>query len=215
MLDLLPILSKAKYLPNLALDMSYIVQPSFYYGPDRIEQLSDLRDKSVDITNPAFVRKERALGLAVEGYEQQLVDYYQEVLRKMQQYGKELPTCSQYFWIRPVLLSKDKPLLTFPWCDTYPEAATVLRALQDPLPVGTLLDDMDQGWEVTIYAQGDRIYLAEGDGEQEEPYVFCCTDRARLAKLAAATLARTQQQLSVFMRDTGQNPWQYTPDKTL
>jgi hypothetical protein len=210
MFDQLPPLSEAEYLPDLAPDVAYIMQPSFYYGPDRISQLSEFNEKSVALPKPTFVREERVLGLVVEGHEQQLVDYYQEVLRMIQQYGKQLSACSSYFWLRPVLLSMDKPVFTFPWCDTYPEVVSVLRALQDPRSEGILLDDMDQGWQAIIHAQGDLIYLAEGDGEQGNPYAFCCTDRARLAELAATALARTQRQLSVFVRATGQNPWQYT-----
>jgi hypothetical protein len=207
MLDLLSPLSKAKYLPGLALDVAYILSPSFYYGPARMDQLSDFHDKAVNLPMPTLVHNHRVLGLAVEGHEEQLVDYYQEVFRLMQHYGKQLPSCESYFWLRPMLLSEGEPCFTFPWCDTYPETATVLRALQDPVPDGILLHDIEQGWEGVIYAQGNRIYLAQGDGEQGEPYEFGYTDRTRLADLAATTLIRVQQQVSLFIRATGQNPW--------
>ena len=207
MLDPLPAFSQAKHLPHLGLDVAYLVQPSFYYGPARMDQLRDFYDKAIDLPAPAFVHNHRALARAVEGQEEQLVGYYQEVLRLMQHYGKELSACEHYFWLRPVLLSEGEPCFTFPWCDTYPETAGVLRALQDPRPDGILLHDREQGWEIVIYAQGNRIYLAESGAEEDEPYQVGYTDRARLADLAAAALRRTQQQLALFVRATGQNPW--------
>ncbi len=53
-----------------------------------------------------------------------------------------------------------------------------------------------------LYAHGHQLYFAEGDGEQRGFCTCCCTERARLARPAAAAPGRTQHQLAVGGRAT-------------
>ena len=202
-------LAKAKYLPDLAPDVAYIVQAGLFYGSLRKAEPNDMRDKTVALYNPSFTQKQHVLGLAVEKHEKELLRYYTDVLRAMQQHRKELNALSSYFWMRPVVRSRGKTLMSFPWHDTYPETAGFLRAVQDPSEEATLYSDLDQGWQVELYAAGNKLYLAQGSDDDDEPGTVYYTDRDRFAKLAAEALARTQYQLALFVRETGQNPWKY------
>jgi hypothetical protein len=105
-----------------------------------------------------------------------------------------------------VLRDKDKTVVSFPWYDTYPEAAGLLRALQADGNDQTLFDDLDQGWQAAIYATANEIYLAEGSDDDSEPSPVYRTSRPRLRVLAAETLALLQKQLAYLVAQTGQNP---------
>lgn len=212
MFDLAQHLAKAKYLPDLAPDVAYSVQPTLFYGSFNKARPNDMREQSVALYTPPFVHKWQALTLDVERREKEMLRYYTEVLQTARQHRKELSHLTHYFGLQPVLRSKGRTLVSFPWPDTYLAAAGFLRAVQAGEVASTLYGDMDQGWQFEVYAEGNKLYVADGSDEDDRPAVVYCTDRNHFAKLAAEVLARLQQQVALFVRETGQNPWRFSSD---
>lgn len=209
MFDISQHLAKAKHLPHLLPEVAYHLQPSLSYASARKARPNDLRDQAVPLYNPPFTSRGRILSADAAGHEKELLRYYAAVLQAGQQHRKDPNALRHYFWLRPVLLNEGKAVVSFPWYDTYPEAASLLLALQEPDKQGLLFDDMDQGWQVEIYATNDKIYLAEGSGEDDDVPTVYVTSRPRLAKLAAEALVRLRHQLAFLVQQTGQNPWRY------
>jgi hypothetical protein len=209
MFDLSAHLTRARHLPNLTPDVAYSMNSSLFYGSSRKPQPGDLRDKAVALRAPGFTKRQVVLASDAAGHEKELLRYYTDVLQAARQHRKDLKAISHYFWLRPVLRHQEKTVISFPWYDTHPEAAGLLRALQAPGNNLTLFEDLDQGWQVAIYATVDDIYLAEGSDGDNVPHAVYRTSRPRLAVLAAETLARLQKQLAYLVQETGQNPWRY------
>jgi hypothetical protein len=203
-------LGAARHLPDLTPEVAYLIKPDLFYGSWRKAEPGDLRNKVVKLYQPRPTRRNMVLGTAALGQEQELVRYYQSVMQAAAAHRKGLRELRHYFWLRPVLLSRGEAVLTFPWHDTYPQAAEVLQSLTSPEPEGLLYHDLDQGWQLAIYATADKLYFQQGDddGRVADRYV---TDRARLQTLAAAALARTRQQLETIVRGVGQDFWQFCP----
>ncbi|MGI4874039.1 MAG: hypothetical protein ACRYFX_23010 [Janthinobacterium lividum] len=202
-------LAKAKYLPDLAPDVAYSVQPRLFYGSFNKARPNDMREQSVDLYLPPFVQKWQVLSLDVERREKELLRYYTSVLQAARQHRQDLRHLNAYFGLQPVLRSKSRTLVSFPWPDTYPRAAGFLRAMQSDKTTDTLYDEADQGWQFEAYAVANKLYLADGSDDDDRPAVVYYTDRDHFAQLAASALTRIQQQLALFVRETGQNPWQY------
>jgi hypothetical protein len=211
MFDLSAHLHRARPLPLLTTDVAYVMHASLFYGSLRKPQPGDLRYQAAPLRAPSYTKRQVALASAAAGQEKELLRYYADVFKAAQQHRQDLKAISHYFWLRPVLRDKDKTVVSFPWYDTYPEAAGLLRALQVDGDNQTLFDDLDQGWQVAIYATADEIYLAEGSDDDNEPGKIYRISRPRLRVLAAETLVLLQKQLAYLVAQTGQNPWRYTP----
>lgn len=211
MFDLSAHLAKARHLPHLALDVAYSMQSSLFYGSSRKPQPGDLRDQAVSLSVPGFTKRQVVLASDAAGHEKELLRYYTDVLQAAQRHRQDLRAIGHYFWLRPVLRHQEKTLVSFPWYDTYPEAASLLRALQAPSNDLTLFEDLEQGWQLAIYATADDLYLAQGTDGDDMPHTVYRTSRPRMRVLAAETLALLQKQLAFLVQATGQNPWRYTP----
>ncbi|MBO2009456.1 hypothetical protein [Hymenobacter negativus] len=200
---------KSKYLPDLAPDVAFLIKPDFFYGSFNKPEPNDMRDKVVKLYQPRQTRSGHlVLSAAALGHEAELVRYYISIVKAATQHRKQLKDQTHYFWMRPVLLSRGEVLLSFPWYDTFPESASLLKSLLDPIPEGLLYNDMEQGWTGAAYATADRVYFLEGD-EGGRVHTACHTDRARLQQAATAALARTRQIMEVLVKQVGQDYWRF------
>ena len=209
MFDLSQHLAKAKYLPDLTPDVGYSIRPTLFYGKFSKASPNDMRDQTVAFYTPPYVKKWLALTLDAERREKDLLRYYTEVLRAAKQHRQDLMHLSSYFGLQPVLRSKGRTLIAFSWPESYAGAAGFLRAAQAPEPAASLYGDIDQGWQFEMYAEGNKLYVADGSDDDDRPDVVYYTDRDHFAKLAADALNRLQKQVALFVRETGQNPWKY------
>ena len=198
-----------QYLPDLAPDVAFLIEPDFFYGSLHKPEPNDLRDKVIKLYQPRQMRSGHlVLSAAAQGHETELARYYSSVVQAATQHRKQLKDLTHDFWMRPVLLSRGEVVLSFPWYDTYPESAALLNSLLAPQPAGLLYSDMEQGWTSAAYATDDRIYFLEGD-EDGKPHTACHTDRARLQQAAATTLARTRQIMEALVKQVGQDYWRF------
>lgn len=200
---------KSKYLPDLAPDVAFLIKPDFFYGNFNKPEPNDLRDKVVKLYQPRQTRAGHlVLSAAAQGHESELARYYTSVVQAATKHRKQLKDQEHYFWMRPVVLSRGKVELSFPWYDTYPESAVLLQDLCDPKPEGILYTDMEQGWTSAAYATADKAYFLQGD-EHGNVHTACHTDRARLQQAAALALARTRQIMEALVKQVGQDYWRF------
>ena len=194
----------SKYLPDLAPDVAFLIKPDFFYGNINKPEPNDLRDKVVKLAVPRQTRKGHlVLSAAAVGHEAELARYYTSVVKAATLHRKQLKDKTHYFWMRPVLLSRGEVILTFPWYDTFPESAGLLKSLVDPLPEGLIFEDMEQGWRFGAYATAEKVYFLQGTETGNHTAVH--TDRARLQQAAAGALARTRQILEILVKQVGQD----------
>ncbi|WP_331059030.1 hypothetical protein [Hymenobacter sp.] len=199
----------SKYLPDLAPDVAFLIRPDFFYGNFNKPEPNDMRNKVEKLYQPRQTRTGHlVLSAAAQGHESELARYYTSVVQAAAKHRKQLREQAHYFWMRPLLLSRGEVQLSFPWYDTFPESASLLKSLADPMPEGLLYDDMDQGWTAGAYATADKVYFLEGD-EDGKPHTACHTDRARLQQAATLALARTRQLLEALVKQVGQDYWRF------
>jgi hypothetical protein len=202
----------SKYLPDLAPDVAFLIKPDFFYGNFNKPEPNDMRDKVVKLYQPRQTRSGHlVLSAAALGHENELARYYTSVVQAAAKHRKQLRELDFYFWMRPVLLSRGEVQLTFPWYDSYPESAGLLKSLLDPVPEGLINTDMDQGWRFGAYATADKVYFLQG-GETGKPHIALHTDRARLQQAATLALARTQQVMEALVKQVGQDYWRFRPN---
>ena len=213
MFNLAEHLTKARKQPDLRPDVGFRLVPEFFYGSQRKPQPNDLRTQTVPLPVPGFVERRTVWVSAVKRPQdrQELLRYYQAVLRVAQQHRKDANATGHYFWLRPELRGSGGAVVTFPWYDTYPETAQLLQALQLPGDNQELLHDIEQGWQLGIYATADEVFIGQGTADDDKPQAVYRTNRARLASLAATVLVQTRELLAYLVQETGHNPWSYRP----
>jgi hypothetical protein len=199
----------AEHLPQLTPDVAFLIKADFFYGSWNKPEPGDLRHKVVKLYQPRGVKRNWVLGSGAVGQEQELVRYYTSVIKAATQHRKGLRELTHYFWLRPVLLSRQEPVLTFPWYDTYPETTRLLESLAAAEPAeGLLYHDLDQGWQSAAYATAEHVYFRQGN-DDGHVQTSCYTGRGRLQTLAAEALARTRTQLEIIVRGVGQDHWHF------
>src|SRR5262249_17977720 len=122
----------------------------------------------------------------------ELVRYCQDVLRLVAHHRKRIGQHSQYFWMRPLIFSRGEFAITFPWYDTWGEAIPMLDALAAPGD-GLLFHDLEQGWEFHLFAEGDHLFLRQGDFDSGEEHFVIAADRTKLSNQVPAVRVRVGQ----------------------
>ena len=104
----------------------------------------------------------------VVGHEEELANYYREVIRVARKHHKAFNEIRQYFWMRFWLWNTDEEIyISFPWYDTYSEINQFLTSLSDKSD-GQLFWDVDQGWELDVHAfDGDFIARLRNPDDNE------------------------------------------------
>ncbi len=200
-------ISRAKPVEAVSVDVGFLISENFYYGPDNgftQEQWQKLREPlyrpQVEQYGDYLLSSELSES-AVE-----LVRYYQDVLRLVARHRKEIGQQSQYFWMRPVIFARGEFAITFPWYDTWEEATPVLDALAGS-GEGLLLHDLDQGWEFHAFAEGDRLFLRQGDFDSDEEHFAIAADRAQLGGQVPAVRERVGRLMQELSAALGRDYW--------
>jgi len=136
----------------------------------------------------------------------ELVRYYQDVLRLVTRHRKEIGQKSQYFWMRPLIFARGKFAITFPWYDTWEEAVPLLNALAGS-GEGLLFHDLEQGWEFHAVAEGNRLFLRQGDPDSGEEHFVIATDRTQLGGQIPAVRERASRLFGELSVALGRDYW--------
>ena len=161
------------------LDIGFIIRDTFYYGEPNNFTPEDWQTLRELICQPDLdLFGSFALASNVESKLTSLIDYYKDVVRLADKHGKNIQNQQSYFWLRPLIFRRDEFTVSFPWYDTYTESVRFLDDLACPAE-GEVFWDRDQCWELSIYAQDDRLYIREWNPDDEEEHVGvnCPTDQ--------------------------------------
>jgi hypothetical protein len=184
-----------------------MVSDSFYFGPDNNfspEQWKTLREP---IYQPSVERHGHyVLSGALAESPAELIRYYKDVIRLRDQHQKRWERQPPYFWMRPLAFSAAAFEISFPWYDTWQETKPLLATLEGP-GEGEVFSDLEQGWEVTIVASSDRLFIRQGDFDTggEQTAVSC--GRTYLARQIPPLRARCERILEQLRGEIGFDYW--------
>jgi hypothetical protein len=201
--------SRAKPVEGVCVDIGFLIDKSFYYGPDNdftAEQWEQLRE-------PLYQPKVELYGqylLSAELEESavELIRYYQDVMRVVAHHWKEIRRHSRYFWMRPVIFARGEFAIQFPWYDTWREAVPALNALMASSD-GLVFEDMEQGWEFQTFAEGDRLFLRQGGFDSGEDLFVINANRLQLAGQVPAVRERVERLLQELSAAMGRDYWSH------
>lgn len=200
-------MSRAKPVEAVTLDVGFLIADAFYYGPENgfsKEQFQQLRE-------PLYAPKTQQYGqylLSAELSESaaELIRYYRDVLRNVARHRKDIDQQSHYFWMRPIIYAGTEFVITFPWYDTWEDATPLLHALALPAD-GLLFNDLEQGWEFHAIAEGDRLFLRQGELDSGEEHLVIAVDRARLSGQVPAVRHRVGRLIRELSAALGRDYW--------
>jgi hypothetical protein len=200
-------ISRAKPVEAVCVDVGFLIAESFYYGPElefTQEQWQLLREPLYQPTTERY--GDYLLSSELSESATELAWYYQDVLRLVARHRKKIGRKSQYFGMRPLIFVRGEFALTFPWYDTWGEAMPVLDALAG-VGEGLLFDDREQGWEFHAFAEGDRLFLRQGDSDSGEEHLAIATDRAQFGDQASAARERVGRLVRELTAAIGWDFW--------
>lgn len=194
-------------IDDIDLDVAFLISDTFYYGPSNdftTEEWEQLREP---LYQPDLKRYDgRVLSADAVGSPIQLIRYYHDVLDAADRHSQEVEPRSPYFWIRPRILSMSESLISFPWYDTWMESISFLQALQQP-GNGLLFDDLDQCWEVEVYAEANRLFLRETDFDSGELVESIACNRKQLVEQIPDIVKRVEGLLQTLISALGRDYW--------
>lgn len=200
-------ISRAKMAATVTMEVGFLISKTFYYGPENDftqEQWQKLREP---LHQPAHEQYgDFLLSAELEMSVEELVQYYRDVIRLVAKYRKVMGQQSHYFWMRPLIFSRGEFAISFPWYDTWQEALPVLNALESTSD-GLLFDDMDQGWQLEMFAEGGHLYLRQSDFDSGEEQFVIAANRAQIASQVPTLRNRVTHQLQELTAAFGKDYW--------
>ncbi|WP_394537681.1 hypothetical protein PRJ39_16450 [Lysobacter enzymogenes] len=202
-------LSQTRNVPSLEAEVCFQIHDRFYYGPDRIDDPSDLErfaetlaPPAIALIAPSMVRSAEALG-----HEAELAAYYRQIVRLARHHQRPFNSIRQYFWLRLWLWNPEhEAYVSFPWYDSFAEIDRVLKALVET-EAGPVHDDADQGWAVRIHAQDEAVHLLQHDPDEDETHAAIRVPRAELVRQVAQLRERTQGLIARLSSELGADVW--------
>ena len=200
-------ISRAKSVEAVILDVGFLIAETFYHGPENgftQEQWQQLREP---LYQPKVERYgDFVLSVELKDSGTELLEYYRDVLRLVAHHRKEIRQQPQYFWMRPLIFARGEFAMTFPWYDTWGEAARLLGALSNSHD-GWVFSDIDQGWEFQAFAENDRLFLRQSDPDGGEEHFVIATNQRQLTAQVPAIRERVGRLLQELSGALGRDYW--------
>jgi hypothetical protein len=202
-------LSETRKIPSLQAEICFQIEDSFYYGPDRVSDISE-RERLVEKLTPpriesavaSLVRTSEALG-----QEQELAAYYGQIVRMARHHKRPFNAIRQYFWLRLWLWNTEHEVhVSFPWYDSFSEIDRYLKALVES-GSGLVDHDVDQGWELETYAEGDSLHFRQRDPDADETRLAISVPRDELLHQVSELRQRTRLIISRLSEALGTDVW--------
>ncbi len=157
--------AEAKELPSLQVDIFFQIHERFFYGPDRISDISDFERLTEELTPPGIRSAMSSLVSTSEafGHERELALYYQQIIRMARKHGRPITSVHNNFWLRLRFWNGEHEThISFPWYDSLREIDSFLETLV-LTDSGLVHHDIEQGWELETYAFCGLLYFMGRD----------------------------------------------------
>ena len=199
--------ARAKRVEAATVDVGFLVSDSFYFGPDYDISSELWRTLREPLYRPAVeLCRSCALTRALVDSPGEMITYYRDVLRLCDKHGKQWSHQPSYFWLRPLLYSPGQFDISFPWYDTWDETRPVLDVLERG-GEGEIFSDLEQGWEVTMFAADGRLFIRQGDFDSGEELKCVSCDHAALAGQVGPVRSRCERLLNEMRAALGFDYW--------
>jgi hypothetical protein len=199
----------AQEIPSLDPVISFRISDTFYYGSDSpadIFDLQRLREKldapNIRRASPSAVMTEEVLG-----HENELVTYYQQIIRLARQYERPPYSTSEYFALSLKLCNSEHEVdISFFWYDNFCEIDCFLSAIIE-VSSGLVYDDQDQGWALEAHADDRFVYIREWEPESEGTRYEIIVPRDELVAKVTILRERALQIISYLSKAVGTDYW--------
>ena len=200
-------IDRARPVEVATAEVGFVISETFYHGPANNfspEVWETLRDP---LYQPGVERyRNYVLTHALNHSADELIKYYQDVLRMIDRYGKRVADQRSYFWLRPVLFALDDFEISFPWYDTWEEAKPLMDALESTRN-GAIFSDIEQSWEVKIFATDTELFIRQGNSDSKKEHACVSCDRFNLCQQIPALRARCEHLIAVLRTVLGGDYW--------
>ncbi len=196
--------ANATAMDGVTVDIGFIIAQTFYHGPENgftREQWETLREPVYAPKIPRY--GDYALTRDAADADVELVAYAEDVVRLCRKHDRE-PAHSSCFWLRPLVFKRGSFAIVFPWYDTYEEAWTFLNALAETAP---RFSDQDQGWEVRVESDDDRLLICQRDPDADRTHIAVSTPLQDLRRQAPAVVERTTRLIARLTQACGHDYW--------
>jgi hypothetical protein len=199
--------ARAEPVDDVRIDVAFIVEPSFYYGPSSQispEQWETLREP---LYMPEIPGAAQGFVLSADctGREDALCRHYRDLLAKAARHGKD-PADGMHFWSRPVVHAPGRLLVEFPWHDRFSDARAFLESLAPGTP-GEVFSDYEQGWYLDLRLHDGTLYLRNDDPDEGTIFHNLRFAYAPVRAQVDGVLARAEALIARLTDALGRDHW--------
>jgi hypothetical protein len=192
---------------GVRIDIAFIVEPSFYYGPSSHISPEQWRNLREPLYQPAIPGAEQGFVLSADcvGHEEELHRHYRDLLAKAAQRGKNIAD-TIHFWNRPVVHAPGSFLLSFPWHDRFSEGRAFIESLTAGMP-GEVFSDYEQGWFFDLRLHDGMLYLRDDDPDEGKTFHNLRFAYAPVRAQVETVLARVERLIARLADEFGRDYW--------
>lgn len=200
-------ISRAQPAETARIDVGFLISDTFYFGPENNFTEEEWLTLRAPLYKPRVERYgDFVLSAALSESPAELVRYYQDVVRLVSLHGRKIDQAVQYFWMRPLIYSRGEFAIEFPWYDTWEEAIPLLNSLA-ATGDGMVFEDLDQGWEVHVFADRDRLFVRQGDFDSGEEHFVVAASRMQFVRQVQEVRQRVGSLLQDLTAELGRDYW--------
>lgn len=200
-----PWFEEARHIAHLEAEIYFLLQESFYYGPDDAVDLKP----AVPLALPDIPRRVASIVQSYEaiGHEEKLAAYYEQIVRLSERYQKPFNRNDWYFWLRFRLRSEAENVeISFPYYDTISEVERCLTPLGE-VASGEVYSGRDQCWGIDIHAHDGTLFMREHDPDYGEYSTMISVPRASVVCQIAPLRERTVKVIEQLSQLLGAGMW--------
>src|SRR5579872_682654 len=198
----------AKRLASLDAEICFLLHEDFYFGADSYPEVAD-RNEVESLPSPNFARNVPSMVRSKEavGHEEELVNYYREVVRVARKHRKTFNDIRHYFWLRFWLWNTKEDIhIVFPWYDTFSEIDRFLGSVNENKE-GQIFWDTDQGWELEVHASDGDLFARVRNPDDDEAHAVVKFSKRMLVEQLQPLRSRTESLIRFLSLAIGRDVW--------
>ncbi len=202
-------IKNSKEIENLEIEVCFLLRDNFYIGdPNNPEQIQDEKYRE-SVKLPSFDRVVGAMARTSEvaGNEDELANYYKQIVERAISLDKSFNEIRSYFWLRLWLWNTEEEIhISFPWYDSLSEMQQFFSWLKESSKK-ELYIDVDQGWQIDAVRKGARIHIRQTEPECDEEHTNASVPFEILINTATEVENRATEIISSLTQSLGTDVW--------